>query len=259
MKVDGGPEGGDALKAVVDATNHGQCRLCRQHRKLCQSHIVPEFCYKAAYDEKHRLLQINQDERGRSVIKTLQKGLREPLLCRKCEARINRYEREFANYWYGAHGLPRTVCLQYKGVQVDGCDFTSFKLFHLSVLWRASVSDLFDTVSLGPYEAKIRSMLLRSDPGPDDQFPILGFVLIHDDGSVVHPLVSEPCPSRFENSHVYYMSYAGCEWVFVVTDHANKKEAKLSRAIAKDGTVFLPYVRLQDSNTFKNYARNRRP
>ena len=47
-------------------------------------------------------------------------------------------------------------------------DYTKFKLFLLSLLWRASISKLpiFKDINLGPYEDKIRQMIL--DNNPDD-------------------------------------------------------------------------------------------
>ena len=66
------------------------CRLCGERRKLCLSHIVPEFCFKPLYDPKYVLIRQTAD--GRSS--KLQKGLRERLLCEMCEGWINdHYEK----------------------------------------------------------------------------------------------------------------------------------------------------------------------
>jgi hypothetical protein len=51
--------------------------------------------------------------------------------------------------------------------EINGLDYAMFKLFHLSVLWRAGVStrEEFRNVKLGSHEDVIRQMLLRDDPG----------------------------------------------------------------------------------------------
>ena len=51
-------------------------------------------------------------------------------------------------------------------------EYEPFKLFHLSVLFRASVSTLptFADVSLGPHEERLRNLLLARRAGPEDQF-----------------------------------------------------------------------------------------
>ena len=49
------------------------------------------------------------------------------------------------------------------------------KLFFLSVLWRASVSDheFYALIDIGASENIIRNMILRADPGNSDEFSII--------------------------------------------------------------------------------------
>jgi hypothetical protein len=195
---------------------------------------------------------------GKSVKrKTIQKGLREQLLCEACEAAINVYERQFKEYWYDLPALPETMDFTYKGVRMSGANFAVTKLFHLSVLWRAGVSSLFPKVTLGPYEQKLAKMLLAGDPGKPDCFPVIGVVLVDDEGKVVH-IISEPVHSKFHHSHAYYMCYAGCEWYFIVTDHPEPTEARLAGAITPNGDIFLPYVHWTKANSIKAMQRRSR-
>jgi hypothetical protein len=50
-----------------------KCRLCNSEGRVVSSHIIPEFLYKALYDDKHRFLQIPLAKRQREQFK--QKGL----------------------------------------------------------------------------------------------------------------------------------------------------------------------------------------
>ena len=52
-------------------------------------------------------------------------------------------------------------------------DYNKFKLFVLSLVWRASVSrqDIFENVSLGPYEEELRKVILNEVETPVDRFP----------------------------------------------------------------------------------------
>lgn len=50
------------------------CKLCRLEKTLCQSHIVPEFCYNETYDKKHRMTILQADPNKKS---TQQKGYKE--------------------------------------------------------------------------------------------------------------------------------------------------------------------------------------
>ncbi len=56
------------------------CALCLEERKLKNSHIIPEFVYKAlgVYDEKHRFGGFSTDPDDK--VTTHQKGFREYLL-----------------------------------------------------------------------------------------------------------------------------------------------------------------------------------
>src|SRR5437870_3517058 len=74
------------------------CALCQQVAELCDSHIVPEFFYKPLYDSKHRFFRISSSPEKHDT--TLQKGLRERLLCQQCETRLSRYEGYFKRAFF---------------------------------------------------------------------------------------------------------------------------------------------------------------
>jgi hypothetical protein len=59
------------------------CALCLRESPLRLSHIIPEFAYKPAYDEKHRAHAIPGHAPDDNFY--VQKGFRYPLLCDECE------------------------------------------------------------------------------------------------------------------------------------------------------------------------------
>jgi len=67
------------------------CALCLQEAALCKSHIIPEFCFKPFYDKSHRIIEVSNVEKGK--VRRMQKGIWERLLCAKCEALLNGWER----------------------------------------------------------------------------------------------------------------------------------------------------------------------
>ena len=118
------------------------CRLCQQQRDLCNSHIIPEFVYAPLYDEGGKMVGFRYGEGGmRSHL--LQKGLREPLLCAVCEQHFNRaYEQPSVDLWKRLAAHERETDRNWKefntpdgakGVLVKGADYSSFKLFLLSM------------------------------------------------------------------------------------------------------------------------------
>lgn len=135
------------------------CRLCLHDRKLCKSHIVPEFLYSPLYDSDREMMAITG--RGRQGWKPLNKGIWEHLLCSDCEQYLNReYEQPFQDQWAGDDALPRQMTKD--DVHTATFSYVSFKLFHLSILFRASVSSnpMFQAIRLGMHEDRIRKMLL---------------------------------------------------------------------------------------------------
>lgn len=54
------------------------------------------------------------------------------------------------------------------------CDYEKLKLFFLSVLWRAGVSkqQLFNKVQLGPYEEKLKQVVLSKEVGGVENFSV---------------------------------------------------------------------------------------
>lgn len=196
------------------------CRLCQKDRILRDSHIVPEFLYDDLYNDKHQMMGINGlGNRGWSVV---QKGLRERLLCDVCEQHFNdRFEKPFRAQWVEASPLPSTWNLN----DVHWCnfDYGSFKLFHLSVLFRAGVSSLptFSAVSLGPHEEKLRKFLLSENPGESWEYPIFGYAIIHHKTNRLIPMVTQAILSSFNGHRCYGMAYGGVHWWICVSSHRN--------------------------------------
>lgn len=168
----------------------GECALCRENGPLCQSHIVPEFLHRPVYDEHHRLMSFSDGSRRASI---LQKGVRETLLGAGCEARIQRWEHYFARLWYRGRRLPDP--LPAEGLVLTGVDYAKLKLFILSIIWRASAarSNTFRSVSLGPHQEKIRSMLLAEQPGHGMTYPIFaGLIRNHETGRLWDEILLMP-------------------------------------------------------------------
>src|SRR4051794_18890200 len=117
-------------------SNLGTCALCENTRPLRLSHIVPEFAYKPIYDKKHRLISFSPLDVDAKWYE--QKGLRDRLLCDDCEGYFNtNFEHPFKQYWIDKNPLGRHAGQEV--IVLDDVDYPRFKLFHLSVLWRASV------------------------------------------------------------------------------------------------------------------------
>jgi len=108
------------------------------------------------------------------------------ILCAKCENEVlcQRYE----DYAAKVYQLIDSKLKSFKGIKIElitnkngvngkyinGIDYTKFKLFLLSILWRASISkrDFFDQVKLGnKHEEIIRKMIFDENPKQPEDYP----------------------------------------------------------------------------------------
>jgi hypothetical protein len=215
------------------------CALCRAERKLSRSHIIPEALYRQIYDAKRRMYRFHRDKLSRPTF--VQKGLTQHLLCDECEHLINdRYEKPFIKYWLGTPALPKNPPI--KGfVNLADIDYPTFKLFHLSVLWRAGVCKLeaFSPVNLGPFELIFREMLLAGDPGPDTFVQIFAVVLTDPrDGSLHTRTVMYPGDYRFEGRRMYVTAFGGAGWHYIVSKQPT--DTLKPCALTQAGTMILP-------------------
>ena len=146
----------------------------------------------------------------------MQKGLRESLLCEKCENRFSVYERYASMFLNGGVGI--TVQREGDRLYLTGLDYNKLKLFQLSILWRASISSLssFAQVKLGPHADRIRTMLLADEPGTEDVYGCLMFVLMHE--NVVMPdIIVSPTFTRLDSLIVYRFVFGGLVFLYVVS------------------------------------------
>jgi len=217
------------------------CRLCNREAELRNSHIVPEFLYKPMYDDKHRFLLISSDPNRREEF--IQKGLREKLLCHQCEQRFSVWENYGRGVIYGGAML-RTKqepgCLRLKDV-----DYAKFRLFLHSLLWRMSVSEhhFFAAVNLGPYEEKLRLMLMADDPGDECRFPCLinGVLMNGQAGNWFLPADRVKCFGL----HSYRVVLGGMLFIFFVSSQKPPKEA-MDLFLKRDTSFAIPVRDIRD-------------
>ena len=207
------PKGG----FCVNITTMLQCRLCLQNKELIKnSHIIPDFLYKDLYDEKHTMIRTE----GLDVksARKIQTGEKEGgILCRECDNEILGSLERYAHrvLYTDKEGIIAPVVLHPDGKltsnQCDNIDYTKFKLFLLSLLWRASISrnPFFSHVDLGPLGEPIRQMLLNSDARGQMDFPCMVSSWRHDQRRMASAAISSPRRIRGENGGTRYILQIG--------------------------------------------------
>lgn len=229
-----------------------RCRLCQNKAPLQHSHVIPEFCFKPVYDSKHRaiLYTLNASTQG-----FIQKGFREYLFCAQCEALFSRLETYFANEWFERAKLPLVVTEEL--VQIDNLDYQQFKLFHHSILFRASVSKLpqFKFVNLGNNESLFREMLLNNNAQRETDFPFIALILYYPlDQRVASDIILQPEVSKTNGAFVYSFTFAGCYWMY----YASKRNSTslMKYVFSKSGRLYLVPQSVLDNHHIAEFARN---
>jgi hypothetical protein len=193
-----------------------KCKLCLEEKPLLKkSHIIPDFMYRELFDEKHQFYRLktpNPDNHSKLPTGEYDQNI----LCAECDnVRIGQFEDYARKVLYGGklavsesptfinqvnpHGMKYTYC--------QNINYKKFKLFLLSILWRASISkrNFFSSVSLGPYEEILRQVIINEDPKEPDDFPCI-MVALRNDEPMASEIIVEPVKTRTKVCTIYKFS-----------------------------------------------------
>ena len=192
------------------------CNLCDADTDLRKSHIIPEFAYKTLYDDKHKFHVLSNSDKCRKPME--QKGLRERLLCGECEQKLSVKEKYAREALLG--GVPIMVRDVDGLIEISDLDYEKFKLFQLSILWRASIAThkIFSDVKLGKHEKILRKMVLNDSPGKQMDYPCL-ILGLNGEQDIHKNIIDQPRKFKHEGHTIYRFIFCGLLWVFFVSSH----------------------------------------
>lgn len=231
----------------------GICKLCGRMEKLCNSHILPEFLYKDVYDQNPKRFDVISTEpsvRNRFE----QKGIRERMLCEECEGKLSKHEDHARRVIFGGREISNQEKLEQ--VILGKTDYRNFKLFLLSILWRAGVARHkdFDQVELGHHEGILRRMILDGNPGEPHQYGCLISRFLCE-GKPLAGFIHTPEEISLRGHTCYRFIFAGHMWVFFLSSH--QSDHKLVEAfLSKSGNLTTIPLESKHSERFlANLAR----
>jgi len=228
---------------MILGDKHGTCRLCLATTDLCESHVVPEFCYEYDYSGSQRcafVFYLPKKGTQQKRFSIIRKGHREYLFCANCEQTLCKYEQVFAAFLKNKLQLAGPFTHQ-QLIVLKGLDYHHMKLFLLSVIWRASLSKMFGRdINLGPYSDKLRLILLKNKFVPQDAYPILGSLILDSKGYPFKGFIDNPITKRCGPAWVYVMCFASCEWNIFMSDQGVPKAFEnLQNVLSEDGKLHL--------------------
>lgn len=227
------------------------CKLCKKNQKLMNSHIIPEFIYKPLYDKKHRFYVFSTYEKKDRPME--QKGIREKLLCNICEQRLSTYEN------YAKKVLSDEVEIKMikegGGVVVSGIRYKDFKLFQLSILWRASISShkMFKNVSLGKHESIIREMIMSDTPGEPGKYCCV-MTVIKNGRDEVADFIDQPEKIKIDGHTTYRFIFGSIAWGYFVSSHKIPTVIN-SFVLSEKGEVRMNVKDISDMNCITGFAQ----
>jgi hypothetical protein len=185
-----------------------QCQLCLFEKPLVKAHIVPEAFWRRMR-AKNETPIIYSTVEGYTPKRAPIGVYDELLLCAECDRKIGRWD-DYAqsvlaqnpkNAEYLMAGEERVAFI------LKSVDYKTLKLFFISLLWRAGISNqpFFQEVSLGPFQERLRTLILNEDPGDPDEFSVILFMW---EGKG-NQLVGSPRKRRLEGRLYYDFTFGG--------------------------------------------------
>jgi hypothetical protein len=233
------------------------CKLCLKDKALIKkSHIIPDFMYKGIYDNNHKLLLTNLDDLKKE--KLVPTGFYEKdILCIECDRDIiGKYESYASTAIYGDlsnRGLKISRNISPDGLEfidIENIDYVKFKLFILSIVWRASISTLpfFKIISLGKHEENLRNMIFNGDAKNDSDYEV-AMITMGETNEILRKVVVEP--RRVKDSGNTFCSFLiNGFFYFINISSYNKLDFIVKSKIKQDNTMSISILRGQVLTNF---------
>jgi len=235
-----------------------QCRLCLEDKDLQgESHIIPQSMYrqvkgKEGYFHKIKRDTLKEYRSGKSLREFRTGEYESDILCATCEKEIlnKRYEDYALKVLQVIDGKLKPFkdikIEQYtnrngmSGKRIININYSKFKLFLLSILWRASIAkrDLFTQVKLGDnHEEIIRKMLLDEDPKQPEDYPCFIYDM-RKDQPLLEGWILPPRIQKVTGNTSYEFMIYGLAFRFTISKFARRTSA-IAGVIDKNNSMII--------------------
>jgi len=160
----------------------GICKLCGEYKDLCsKSHILPKFCYKYLKEKDNSFIFFRYPAH-KPVDNKFSIEYESGILCLDCENKRLGSLDDYGSKIINNDGfndklsfsLKETPENKFLVISNSFYEYKKFKLFLLSILWRAGISSrkMFAEVKLDSnIEIDLREMILNDNPGKEYEYP----------------------------------------------------------------------------------------
>lgn len=237
------------------------CQLCGQKKQLIDAHIIPKQLYKAI-DESENIQPVDKDKIPR-IYSTTTYSKKRPIgtydskiLCGDCDNKILGVWDNYAQTLL-LKPFAETNFLSRDGkkffYKLENIDYLRFKLFFMSVLWRASITnqEFFCQVNLGSWESVLKDMILRADPGTENDFSV---ILTKYEGDSVTIM---PNPQRIRTEGINYYKFRMGGYSVLIKVDQRPFPRKLKPVVLRPNQPLLIQIKdYEDSKEFNTILEN---
>lgn len=224
------------------------CKLCLKEKKCIEAHIIPESFFRIIkQDGKPILILSPNDFQSKTHIGIYDKTI----LCDDCEKLFSPWDNYgysllVANFSKDKPFLDGDSVLAYT---IENIDYHKLKLFFISILWRASASShkYFSSINTGPFEDKLKELILSNDAGDENNFSVI-ITKFNDDP--VATAILNPHREKLEGIN-YYSIYLGGFKVFIKVDNRDSSELMKNFILTPNGPLYVVIRDFRGSSEFK--------
>lgn len=182
-----------------------KCKFCLKEKPLIKAHIIPEGFFRRLRNGQAppRLVTSNEYPKRAPI------GVYDTtILCADCERLFGDWD-DHAQQIMSELPIGEPLKSEDKTVayKISDFNYNKFKLFFISLAWRASVSSqpFYRRINLGPYEDISKVMISNLTPGNDDDFAT---TIARFEEHPLSTTILDPHPERFQGINYcrFYLS-----------------------------------------------------
>jgi hypothetical protein len=226
-----------------------KCKLCNQDRDLIKAHIIPRSLYKPLLEEGKPLSVLSSSPATHPQKSRI--GFYDTeILCQECERIFSPWD-DYAQKTLlsepkqGDYFIHNGQKLAFK-MEID---YVKLKLFFISLLWRAGISNLyfFKKIQIAPFEDQLKEMILKGDPGNPETFAIALAKFNEPLGTIM----LDPHNGRFKDEGINYCRFYLAGYVaFIKTDKRPYPDRLKEIILSSDRPLYVILRDLRNSKEF---------
>jgi len=230
------------------------CKYCGRLKTLVKSHIIPRsFCEIKSFQQNasYNALSLPSDSEDLKPVKRSIGVYDDELFCKDCEDKFMIYDAyafKILNEQGNRRKTLRDEQGQVLGAYYETYDYNKLKLFFISVLLRAGLSDVFffKHIKVGPYLELLKEAIDAGQAPAANDFAVF---LAYYDEIKKGPILFPPAQKRIEKIKFYHF-HIGQVIFYIKIDKRDTPQGLQPIILKPWGKLFLMRFSHEDSNTF---------